>query len=162
MNRFYKYSIWTFVVFIELSGSLARAQDVKVIKFNDLKAIIDSKEAGLKIINFWATWCKPCLVELPFFETISEKYRQKGVAVYLVSMDFVSEIERVRAFVKKRELKSGVFLLNEPDYDKWINKVSESWSGSIPATLMIKAGERKFFKKGFDLPELEKEVKLFE
>jgi thiol-disulfide isomerase/thioredoxin len=141
---------------------LARAQEVKVIKFNDLEDIIDSKEPDLKIINFWATWCKPCLVELPSFETISEKYHQKGVTVYLVSMDFVSEIERVRAFVKKKKLKSDVLLLNESDYDKWINKVSESWSGSIPATLMIKAGERKFFEKGFDLPALEKEVKLFE
>ena len=164
MSKFYKYSIWAFVVFIELQVSFANAQEVKIIKYNDLEEIIASKGDGIKVINFWATWCKPCIEELPAFETISEKYSQKDIKVYLVSMDFVTEVERVNKFVNKRKLKSEVLLLDEPDYNKWINKVNEKWSGAIPATLMIgsKAKDNRFFERTFDLEGLEEEIKKIE
>ncbi|MFT4733231.1 MAG: hypothetical protein ACI9K1_000182 [Arcticibacterium sp.] len=54
------------------------------------------------------------------------------------------------------------FYVDEPDYNQWTNEGSEFWSGTIPATLMIKENRSKFFEIAFDLPGLEKEVKLVE
>ena len=112
------------------------------------------------VINFWATWCKPCIKELPAFEQLHSTYEDKKVKVILVSLDFPEKLEtHVVPFVKKYKLASHVILLDEPDGNSWIPKVSEEWSGAIPATLMVKNGMAKFYERPFTYEELENELK---
>ncbi len=78
----------------------------------------------------------------------------------LVSVDFRSEWKTALIpFVKKKQIKSEVYLLNETDQQEFINRVDPSWSGAIPATLFVKAKQRKFFEKEFSYPELLTEYK---
>ncbi len=120
---------------------------------------LQQKNDTTYIINFWATWCKPCIKELPAFEKINEQYKGQKVKVVLASLDFPDKVEKqVIPFIKKYDLKSEVVLLDDPDANSWIPKVSEEWSGAIPATVILNRQERKFYERSFTYEELETEL----
>lgn len=112
------------------------------------------------VINFWATWCKPCVKELPYFEELNKNYKNSNVKVVLVSLDFPKNIEKqVLPFIKKHKLQSEILLLDDTNANTWIPKVSEMWSGAIPATIFVKGSRQLFFEKSFNYTELETELK---
>ncbi len=120
---------------------------------------LQQKNDTTYIINFWATWCKPCIEELPAFEKINEKYSKQKVKVVLASLDFPERIERqVIPFIEKHNLKSEVVLLDDPDANSWIPRVSKEWSGAIPATIIYNQQERKFYESSFTFEELNTEL----
>ena len=132
------------------------SQSVSVIKYDQLEQIIKSNNDELLVVNFWATWCGPCVKELPHFESLDTK---PGIRVLLVSLDFPEELGKVTGLVERKALKSEVFLLDETDYDSYMRKVSEDWSGAIPATLFVRSDRKSFFyEKAFDEQSLEKTV----
>jgi len=98
------------------------------------------------VVNFWATWCRPCVEELPAFEALARKYSDQPVRVLLVSLDAPADREsKVEAFIRRKGYQhSRVVLLNEPKPHVWIDRVDPSWSGSIPATLFVR-GQRRLF-----------------
>jgi thiol-disulfide isomerase/thioredoxin len=154
-SNFTIMKVFTIAAFI-LLGTIASAQKVPVWKFADLEKQFDVKDSVV-IINFWATWCKPCVNEIVFFNKAKEQFKGKPVKFLLVSLDFKKELEtRVVPFLMERGVKPDVVLLDEPDYNSWINKVEPTWSGGIPATLMYdkKTGARKFFERDFTGDEL--------
>lgn len=102
------------------------------------------------VINFWATWCKPCVEELPYFEQLHEQFKDQKVKVVLVSLDFKRDIERkLLPFIATKQLKSAVVVLADSRYNDWIEKVSTQWDGAIPVTLMYKGGKREFKAEEF-------------
>lgn len=126
------------------------AQQIKTVTPTWVDEITASKSDTLIIVNFWATWCKPCVEELPYFEQLADSLKNKKAKIYLVTTDMRKDIAtRVTDFIKAKKLTQQVVFINEVNADKWINKVSEEWSGAIPATLMIK-GDIGFrcFKEG--------------
>ncbi|ADY51778.1 Redoxin domain protein [Pseudopedobacter saltans DSM 12145] len=146
----------TFFLLIVLSLPVF-SQKAGVVKFEDLEGRIMNSSDTLYVINFWATWCTPCVKEIPFFEQLAEKYKQEPLKVIFYSLDFKSKIEKeVIPFVRKNSIKSEV-LVNQNNDEKFINLVSKEWSGAIPATLIInkKKGIRKFYEKEFDFNQLE-------
>lgn len=123
-------------------------------------AFLQQKDDKIYVLNFWATWCKPCIKELPAFEQLNAEYKDKNVEVVLVSLDFPQKLESaVVPFINKKGLKSKVVLLDDDDSNRWIPLVDETWSGAIPVTLMVKNGERKFYERPFTFEELETELK---
>lgn len=119
-------------------------------------------ENKIYVINFWATWCLPCVKELPFFEAIHANYKGKNVEVILVSLDMPQKIQNgLIPFIKKKKLQSRVIHLNDPDANAWIEKVNKDWSGAIPATVIYTTNKRKFYEQSFTYEELEKEVQSF-
>ena len=154
--NFLKFFLFVSILFNTIS---AVSQEVKVIKFPALENIINQNNGKTKVINFWATWCKPCVSELPQFEALLAKYGPDKVDVILVSFDFVEELQKkVIPFINKKKLQSRVVLLDETDYNAFIDKIDSSWSGAIPATLIIdyRKDKRTFFEKEFKEGELEK------
>lgn len=142
------------LLFISI-GTTLKAQ-VPMIKYGQLESMIVKPKSDLLVVNFWATWCGPCIKELPYFE---EANKMNGVDVLLVSLDFPQEYEKVNAFVKKKNIQSTVYLLDEKDYDSYMGKIDESWSGAIPATLLIDpSGKQWFFEKAFNKEDLFKEI----
>ena len=135
------------------------AAQVPVWKFSDLEKYARDHDTVL-VINFWATWCKPCVKELPHFEAAREHFKDKPVKFLLVSLDFKRELDtRVTPFVKSKKIQAPVVLLDEPDYNSWINKVDSSWSGAIPGTLFIDTkGNRKFMETEFEKEQLFKHI----
>ncbi|MEJ8801221.1 TlpA disulfide reductase family protein [Pontibacter sp. H249] len=147
-----------------LTASPAFAQEVKVIKYKELEQLRNAPHDTLYVVNFWATWCKPCIKEMPYFEALTEQYKNQPVRVVLVSMDAAEDLDkRVKPFVQKRSLKSDVMLLDEVDANTWIDKLEPKWSGAIPATMVFnnKRKQYEFVEKELSQEELQRMIKKY-
>ncbi|RMA56791.1 TlpA disulfide reductase family protein [Ulvibacter antarcticus] len=146
---------------INESVRLKSSARVPSLNFDELNTFLTKENDSTYIINFWATWCKPCIKELPAFEEVAAKYSEAKVKVILVSLDFPDKLEsQVIPFIDKNEIKSQVILLDDADANRWIPKVSKEWSGAIPATIIYNGNTRKFYERSFTYEELEKELEL--
>jgi thiol-disulfide isomerase/thioredoxin len=136
---------------------------VPILDYNGLEPLMQKDNDTTYVVNFWATWCKPCVEELPYFEQVTEMYRDQKVKVLLVSLDFKKQIEtKLLPFIAKHKLQSDVVVLYDNDADTWIPKVSPDWSGAIPATVVYRGSERQFYEKSFhNFSELNDIVKTF-
>nr|WP_294782170.1 TlpA disulfide reductase family protein [uncultured Flavobacterium sp.] len=155
-NTLLKISFFLFLLF-SIEGY---NQNVKLLNINQLNERIKNGKDSIYVVNFWATWCAPCIKELPHFEKLATEHKSEKLAVLLVSLDFKSQLEsNVIPFVKKKKLKNEVFLLNESNPQEFIDRIDPSWSGSIPATLFIKDDRRKFVETEFTYEQLLTEYK---
>jgi thiol-disulfide isomerase/thioredoxin len=135
---------------------------VKSFDFDRLEPYLNQKNDTLYVINFWATWCVPCIEELPHFEKLNQKYKKGKFKMILVSLDFPKMVEsRLIPFIQKKKLQAEVVLLNDPDANRWIEKIAKEWTGAIPATIFYKKDKRAFYEKSFTEEELESEIKLY-
>ncbi len=125
---------------------------LEVISFEAFEKMTQKPSGKIRIYNFWATWCAPCVKEMPAFEKVNSE--NSDTALFFISMDDGRRPERVSNFIEKRGVKSPVFLLDDLDFNSWKNKVSEKWSGAIPATLFVKPNGERIFHEG-DLDESE-------
>ena len=155
-------------IFLLLAGLIsckkeeAQILSVKTYTYLELKPLLEKNDGKTYIINFWATWCAPCVKELPYFEKINQEYSDKNVEVLLVSLDFPKQVEKkLIPFINKRKLKSEVVLLNDINENVWIKAIDESWSGAIPATIIYNKNNRKFYEQSFDYKTLKNELLTF-
>ena len=134
----------------------ANAQTAQIIKVEDLESLLTADSDKVQVINFWATWCGPCIKELPFIENAGQAMSD-NVDVTLITVDFVEDLEKVNKFISRKALQSNVLLIDNVDYNSWIDKVDKSWSGAIPATLILntKTGQRKFVEHELKEGEIE-------
>ena len=137
----------------------AQSGDLKIIKVPELEKIMTQSEGDkIKVINFWATWCKPCIKELPYFVDAQSQF--PDVEFIYMSIDFSENAAKAEKFAQKKMLNpSGLYLIDDVDYNSWIDKVSPDWSGAIPATLIMKDGKKYFYEKEFHEGELEELIK---
>jgi thiol-disulfide isomerase/thioredoxin len=150
------------LVLISFFAKEISSAQVRAIKFSELEKIMQQKNDSLVVINFWATWCKPCIDELPYFIQLKKNYSSEKLKLIFVSLDFKRDLKKkVVPFVKRKKLNAEVVLLDETNYNSWIDKVDSTWSGAIPATLIIDENHRKYFyEKDFtSYFELEKIIK---
>ena len=130
-------------------------------KLADLEAAIQNTDKPT-IFNFWATFCKPCIEEIPHFQQLVKKYDSAGVQLVLISLDMKEAYpNKIRNFAVKRKFTAPIRFLDETNADLFCPAVDESWSGAIPASLFINhaKGYRKFFEEELSPTELEKEIK---
>ena len=149
-----KYFILSALILLSLNIS---AQQVDVVKFPQLEKMMQSFNHEVAIFNFWATWCKPCIEEMPYLESARATYNQSDLGIYLVSVDFVEDLDtKVKKFMQRKNIKSKVLLLDETDFNAIIDKIDTNWSGAIPATIIIdkKNNKRYFYEKAFKENEL--------
>lgn len=143
---------------VEAAGDI----NLEIVNFEEFESYLKKDDNTVYVINFWATWCAPCVKELPYFEEINQNYIDNNVKVLLVSLDFPHVYEKkLKPFILKNKLKSKVIALDDVDANSWIPKVNEKWAGSIPATIIYKNNKSKFFERSFSYEELEHEVKEF-
>ncbi len=136
------------------------AQEIPVVSFGQLEPLLMQRNDTTYVVNFWATWCLPCVKEMPYFQQLHDSYAGKKVKVVLVSLDFVRQIEtRLIPFIDKHNLTPEVLVLNDPDANIWIEKVSPLWSGALPATAVYNRSGFDFYERSFTYAELEEIVK---
>ncbi len=136
--------------------------DLEIYDYKGLEPFLNKKDDKTYVINFWATWCAPCVKELPYFEELNKTYSKNNVEVVLVSLDFPKQYEkRLKPFILKHQLNSKVIALNDVDANAWINKISPDWTGAIPATLIYNKDKRAFYEQSFNYDELKTEIEKF-
>ena len=149
-------------VVVGLDKNDEKALKIDSYTFSELAPLLSKNDGKTYVVNFWATWCAPCVKELPAFEKLLVEYSAKNVEVILVSLDFPSQIKtKLLPFIERNKLQSKVVLLDDPNQDEWIPKINSKWSGAIPATLIYNAQKRKFYERSFHYNELETEVQKF-
>lgn len=124
---------------------------LKSVNFDELKTIIHKNNNKLYVVNFWATWCTPCVKEIPDFMEVNKMYRDNaGFKMILVSLDNAEDLETgVRPFLKKNNIDTDVFILDDNKrMNEWIPAIDASWSGAIPATIFYRNGKKLEFKEG--------------
>ena len=136
--------------------------DIEIYNFSELEPLLNYKDNNTYVINFWATWCAPCIKELPYFQEIHDKYGNQNLKVILVSLDFPDKFEsQLKPYVKKNELTPQIILLDDHNENEWIPKIDESWSGALPATLIYNKDKRAFYEHSFNKESLLKEINKF-
>jgi len=145
------------LLFITISIS-GKAQQAELIKLSQLQTLIEEKSDQIKVINFWATWCAPCVKELPLFESLNQDRKDAKVILVSMDIDLDPSPEKVYKFVARKKILSQVVILDERDPNAWINKIDKSWSGALPSTLFINTatGKRKFVEREMHAGDLEK------
>lgn len=136
-----------FIALLLCCPFVLRAQQVEVIKIDRLEKEIQ-KHSGLLVVNFWATWCAPCVKELPDLYRVHQDFNQEGVRLLLVSLDFADEQSKALSLLRKKGIALNTFLLDETDYNSWIDRIEARWQGAIPMTLIYKDGKKVAFIPG--------------
>lgn len=136
------------------------AQSIPTWKIEDVEDYIKKSETPV-IVNFWATYCVPCIEEIPYFQELVKKYEHKGVKLLLVSLDFEDFYpDKIRKFANKMKFTAPIVWLNETNADYFCPKIDTAWSGVMPASLLInnKTGFRSFFEEKIPKEKLEMEI----
>ena len=158
MNHIYR-SLSFFGILLFFSCNNPSKETIEVVDFDGLYSKIDLSADKTYVINFWATWCAPCVKELPYFEEVNKQSVDKNTEVILVSLDFPSQIEtKLKPYLKRNKIKSKVILLDDSKMNTWVPKVSEQWDGGIPATLIVNTSNYNFYPKPFKKEELFTEI----
>lgn len=148
-------------VFVMVFTGLASAQSIPKWKITDVEKYVASEKNDVLVINMWATFCKPCVAEIPGFIKVTDNYKDFNVKLLLVSLDLPSFYPgKIMSFAKKHRFNSNIVWLNETDADYFCPKIDKAWSGSIPATLFVnkKTGYRKFMEEEMSAATFEKEL----
>ena len=155
MKIFFAILFLFFVVF-------AHSQDVKSVKVTELESTIKESKTPL-IVNFWATFCVPCLEEIPYFQEITGRYKAKNVSLVFVSLDMKAAYPvKVNDMAKRLKLTYPVVWLNETDADYFCPKIDTSWTGGMPSSLFVNnaTGYHKFYEEPLSKEKLEKEIQV--
>lgn len=144
--------IFLFLFTFNVQSSII-AQNITIVdkyeKFEKAYLKNTSKDT-IYVFNFWATWCKPCVQELPYFDSLNNYKGAKPIKLILVSLDFENQIEsRLKPFLKEQNIQNEVVVLTDGKVNSWINKIDPSWSGAIPATLVLNGNNKLFYEKTF-------------
>lgn len=158
MNRLFKYLL---IITLLVIFNSAQAQEIQKWKLSDLKIAIKNADKPT-VFNFWATFCQPCVKEIPYFQELVKHYDSTGVKLILVSLDLKEAYpQKIQSFAEKHGFNSSIKYLDETNADLFCPAVDKSWSGSIPASLFInnKTGYRKFFEEELSREKFATELK---
>jgi thiol-disulfide isomerase/thioredoxin len=153
-----KYFLYLAIGLLISTRSLS--QDIQKIKITDLETIIRESKIPL-VVNFWATFCKPCMEELPHFQKMAQKYNAQQVQFLLVSLDMNDDYPgKIKEFIRRKKLLIPVAWLNESNADYFCPRIDPGWSGAIPATLFVnnRSNYRKFTEEALTAEQLQQEL----
>jgi len=143
------------LLFFLLSDFQVAGQNVAKIDSDDLLEILGRKNDTTYVVNFWATWCSPCVKEIGFFEELYQESQAKNIEVFLVSLDFPDRADKqLLPFLREKYIEAPVLLMTDLDYNSWIDQVDPGWSGAIPATLIYNRSVRIFLEQELTRDEL--------
>lgn len=145
-----------FLLFISFLVSVAVSAQWTTVKsyakYDDMALdYMDRDDENTYVVNYWATWCGPCVKELPYFEQLLKAYSKDKIRVILISLDFPKKVDsKLLPFLNKHNIQSEVVILDDPKSNIWIDKVDPSWEGAIPVTIIYRGDKRVFWDGEFD------------
>lgn len=140
----------SFFVLLNCCNAQSSENVLKTVNYDGLKEILLKDDGKLYVVNFWATWCKPCIEELPHFMEVNELYKtDPNFKMILVSLDNAKTLDtKVKRFLENNHMNVDVYLLDDNKrMNEWIPAIDKDWSGAIPATVFYKNKKKVYFKE---------------
>jgi thiol-disulfide isomerase/thioredoxin len=147
-----KYFIFisSFLIIVSCQKNIQIQNHIKPLDAKVFNEILDESKGSVLVVNVWATWCGPCIEEMPDLIKLADYYRDKNVKIIGISIDYIDEIEsKISPFLNEQKLNFQVFVNNFENDEEFINYFNLEWSGAIPATFVYnKKGNQKSFLLG--------------
>lgn len=125
------------------------SQTIPSYSMDTLLSRIHSSADTVYVVNLWATWCGPCIRELPEFDKLYEDNKEKPVKILMVSLDYKADMSyKVPNYIQRRKMQQEVVWLNENNPSSFMPRLDKNWRGAIPATLVVygKKNYRQFIQ----------------
>jgi thiol-disulfide isomerase/thioredoxin len=129
--------------------------DLTLIDAKGITLLVNNDSKNLRLINVWATWCGPCVAELPEFVTMNRMYRHRGFELITISADAPEEKEKALEFLKRRQVSARNYLFDGSDKYKLMDAVDEKSSGAVPYTILIAPGGKVLYSRSGPCKPLE-------
>ena len=126
------------------------SQEIKVVKIDDLKKIYSVSNDTTYVINFFASWCGPCMMEIPVLNKFYTEHKNTTTQLIFVSLDNPAYIKKMPKLISRMKIEASVYLLNESSDFSWLPQIDKRWQGSIPATMVV--NQKKNIKAFFETP----------
>jgi peroxiredoxin len=120
-----------------------------------IAALMRNGSKKLRLINVWATWCGPCVVEFPELVTINRMYRGREFELITISADTPENREQALAFLKKQQASATNYIFNIDDKYKLVEAVDKEWPGALPYTILVEPGGKIIYRVQGELSPLE-------
>ncbi len=128
-------------------------------KYSDFKEKFVKQNDTVYVINFWATWCGPCVKELPEFEKSIKSQKGQPVQYYFLSLDFGDNAwKKANDYLDQRSFSFDSYLTSDQNANEWIPMVDKNWSGAIPATVIYKNNKKTFHEGKITATQLNKYI----
>lgn len=124
--------------------------EIRQVKIDELKKIYTKSNDTTYVVNFFATWCSPCMQEMPVLNKFYDDHLNTNIQLMFVSLDKPEVLKKLPAKMKKMGVQAPVYLLNESSDFSWLPKIDKRWQGTIPATMIINS--KKNIKAFFETP----------
>ena len=121
--------------------------NVEMIDEEGLKDLLKNNSGKLRLINVWATWCGPCIIEFQEFVTINRMYRGRDFEFISISADKPTNKEKVLKFLKKQQASNTNFLFSVDDKYKLIDIIDPKWQGALPYSILVEPGGKIVYAK---------------
>ena len=148
-----------FIIFfsILIATNVFSQNEIKVVKIEELKKVYVKPNDTTYIINFFATWCGPCMMEMPILNKFYAEHQNTNMQLIFVSLDNAGTLKKLPTKLKKIGVQAPVYLLNESNDFSWLPYIDKRWQGSIPATMIInsKKNVKAFFETPMEKGQLE-------
>jgi len=112
-----------------------------------LKDLVKNNSDKLRLINIWATWCGPCIVEYPEFIVINRMYRGRDFEFISISADEPEKKEKALKFLKQKNSAVKNYIFSTDDKYKLIDAVDPKWQGALPYTILVEPGGKIVYSK---------------
>lgn len=118
----------------------AEAVHVEMIDEAGIRNLIGNESENLRLINVWATWCGPCVIEFPDLVEMNFIYRHRGFELVTISADIPDKKEEVLKFLQKNHVSGSNYQFHTKDKYALIEAVDPDWQGALPYTILVKPG----------------------
>ena len=135
---YYKKIILSLSILLIISRVVFSQEIINIKDTSDLNKIKSENKNNVLLINFWATWCRPCTEEFPGLVKLYKNYKDNDFKLIFISLDFKEEIEtKLKPFLVNSGVDFPVYYLNTKNQDAIMNYFDEKWDGGIPATFIF-------------------------
>jgi thiol-disulfide isomerase/thioredoxin len=129
--------------------------DVNLIDANGVRELMKNNSGKLRLVNVWATWCGPCIIEMPELVSINRMYRNRAFEMVTISGDVPGKKSNVLAFLKNKQVSCTNYLFNSEDKPELVEAVDKDWAGGIPYTVIIKPGGEIIYRHSGPIEPIE-------
>lgn len=116
--------------------STAPATQIRTVTATQIRALVDDRKGKVVVVNFWASWCPPCMREFPAIIKVYEQYHDKGLEMFAVSLNAPEDMADIEEFVRTTKPPFPIYLADAQD-EAFAQGVLEDWSGEMPMTLVF-------------------------